>query len=218
MAREGPRRLKLPALYGLTDSRGGRFSAVEAVRALVDAGVRLVQVREKDGGDRERLLVAETCVGLAHEAGARLVVNDRTDLALLASADGVHLGEDDLPAELARRLVGSAFLVGVSTHSVAACREALASEWSDYVALGPIFPTRSKASLHEPLGLSAIREAGRDRRKPLVVIGGIEAIRVGDCLSAGADCVAMISGLLDGDVSANAERALESARRAGFPA
>jgi thiamine-phosphate pyrophosphorylase len=179
--------------------------------------VRLVQLREKTAGDRERLSVAEACVGLASATGARLVVNDRADLAVLASADGVHLGEDDLPAELAREIVGPRLLIGVSTHSVSACRRALEEEAPDYVALGPVFATRSKSSRHEALGLSAIREAARDHRKPLVVIGGIEAQHVGDCLSAGADCVAMISGLLDGDVRANVERALDSAHRAGFP-
>jgi len=137
-------------------------------------------------------------------------VNDRPDVALLANADGVHLGEDDLPAGAARRVLPGSALVGVSTHSAAAALAAMDDAAVSYVALGPIFATRSKETAHAPLGLSAVEAAARGKSKPLVVIGGILPKDVGACLAAGADSVAMIAGLLDGDVAANVAEALAS--------
>ena len=209
--------LVLPLLYGLTDSRGERaLTPAEAARVLFEAGVRLVQVRDKDRSSRRRLEAARQCVSAAREIAARLVVNDRPDIALLSGADGVHVGEEDLPVWAARKILPPPRLVGVSTHSVSEAREAMADPGVSYVALGPVFATRSKESAHRPLGLDAVAEAARDMSKPLVAIGGIEPDSVGAVLAAGADTVAMIAGLLDGDARRNVELALESARRAGF--
>jgi len=205
----------LPSLYGLTDPRGERnLSARDAVELLVRGGIRLVQVREKRGPDRQRLEAAREAVALGHRLGATVVVNDRADLALLSLADGVHLGEDDLPDTPVRRLLGPRPLIGVSTHAVAAARLAMTGAAS-YVALGPIFETRSKSSVFAPLGIDAIAAAAIGKTKPLVVIGGIRPEDVGACLAAGADSVAMIAGLLDGDVERNVAAALSSAARAG---
>jgi thiamine-phosphate pyrophosphorylase len=202
----------LPPLYGITDPRGARgLRPEEAARLLADAGVRLVQIRDKRPSARERLASARAAVDLLSRSGALAIVNDRPDIALLARADGVHLGEDDLPASAARRVLGASAVVGVSTHSAADALRAMDDDAVSYVALGPIFATSSKESTHAPLGLGAIETAARGKRKPLVVIGGIRPRDVGACLAAGADGVAMIAGLLDGDVVRNVEEALASA-------
>jgi len=203
--------MTLPPLYGITDPRGARgLTPAAAARLLADAGVRLVQIRDKCVASRERLANARAAVAELAARGARSIVNDRPDVALLADADGVHLGEDDLPAGAARRVLPESALVGVSTHSVAAAIAAMDDGAVSYVALGPIFATRSKETAHAPLGLSAVEEAARGKSKPLVVIGGILPKDVGACLAAGADSVAMIAGLLDGDVTANVAEALAS--------
>jgi thiamine-phosphate pyrophosphorylase len=186
------------------------------VKLLLDAGISLVQLREKRGSGAARFESAREATLLAKRAAARLVVNDRADVTLLAGADGVHLGEEDLPPLEVRSLLGPGVLVGVSTHSAARAREAMQEDAASYVAIGPVFATRSKETSHAPLGLRAIEGAALGKRKPLVVIGGITPDLVGACLSAGADCVAMISGLLDGDARENVERAAESALSAGF--
>src|SRR5262249_22743879 len=144
-----------------------------------------------------------------------VIVNDRPDIALLSRSDGVHLGEEDLSAESARRALSSGALVGVSTHSVSACRLAMEDPAVSYVALGPIFATGSKSTSQAPLGLAAVEAAAAGRKRPLVVIGGISPDDVGSCLAAGADAVAMIAGLLDGDPNDNVRRARASAERAG---
>ncbi|HKC23578.1 MAG TPA: thiamine phosphate synthase, partial [Thermoanaerobaculia bacterium] len=187
------------------------LSPAEAARLLADAGVRLVQVRDKCASSRERLSNARAAVRVLRASGALAVVNDRPDVALLSEADGVHLGEHDLPPGAARRVLPEAALVGASTHSVEEALAAMGDPSVSYVALGPIFATLSKETPHAPLGLAAVERAARAKTKPLVVIGGIGAADVGACLAAGADSVAMIAGLLDGDVRANVEAALASA-------
>jgi thiamine-phosphate pyrophosphorylase len=207
----------LPPLYGITDPRGARrLPPEEAARLLAEAGVSLVQVRDKCVSSRERLENARAAAAVLRRHGARVVVNDRPDVALLSGADGVHLGEEDLAPQAARRVLGPQALVGLSTHSVPAARAAMDLADVGYVALGPLFETRTKETEREPLGLAAVSEAARGKTKPLVVIGGISPRDVGACLAAGADAVAMIAGLLDGDVLKNVEAARESASRAGF--
>lgn len=207
----------LPRLYGLTDARGERrLTPLESARLLLEAGVKLVQLRDKSPSAGARLAAARLCLELPRKEDVRLLVNDRCDVARLAEAHGVHLGEEDLSAAFARSFLGADAVIGVSSHSVEAAFDAMEDAAPSYVALGPIFESRTKPSVRFPLGLGTIREVARRKKKPLVVIGGITPDRVGDCLSAGADSVAMIAGLLDGDVRANVERARASAAQAGF--
>ncbi|MEO6326850.1 MAG: thiamine phosphate synthase [Thermoanaerobaculia bacterium] len=221
--------LRLPILYGLTDPRGVRgLTPADATELLLSAGVRLIQIRDKSFDVRRRLAGALEAVALVKAAGGTAIINDRCDLALLSEADGVHLGEDDLSADEARRVLGPSALVGISTHSVESAWKAMdgdglsaaARNSSDlavsYVALGPIRATGSKSTPFPALGLAAVEQAARRKTRPLVVIGGLTPALVGDCLAAGADSVAMIAGLLDGDPVANVSEARESARRAGF--
>lgn len=208
---------RLPFLYGITDPRGARrLSPIAAARLLVSAGVLLIQVRDKTKAAGTRFSAMSDAVFFVKESGGRAIVNDRCDLALLAGADGVHLGEEDLPPEAALRVLSSGAVVGWSTHSAESALSAMEKPGVTYVALGPIFETKSKESSVSPLGLRAIEEAAKRKLKPLVVIGGITPERVGECLAAGADSVAMIAGLLDGDPARNVAISMERFTRAGF--
>ncbi len=167
---------------------------VEAVRA----GVDLVQVREKDLGTRPLLELVAAAVAAARGTQSRVVVNDRLDVALAAGASGIHLGTQSLPAEAVRRLVAPGFLVGVSCHLL---DEALAAERAraDYIFLGPIFPTPSKAAFGPPLGLDKLREVRAQVKIPIVAIGGVTVERVKACLEAGAAGIAGIRLFQDCD-------------------
>jgi thiamine-phosphate pyrophosphorylase len=185
--------MRLPALYPITDRAlaGGR-SHEAIVRLLVAGGASLVQVREKAMADRDLADAVRACVAVH---GARVVVDDRPDVALVAGAEGVHLGEEDLPAAAARALMGPSALIGVSTHAVADAVAACALP-VDYVALGPVFETRTAGVRRAPLGVGAVREAARSATRPLVAIGGIDLARAADVLAAGAAAVAVISDLM----------------------
>jgi thiamine-phosphate pyrophosphorylase len=166
---------------------------VETVAAAVlAAGGRWLQLRHKEASTRELAAVAGRLVARVRAAGGVLIVNDRLDVALAVGADGVHLGQDDLPARQARPLA-SGLVLGVSTHGLEQARQAQA-DGADYVAFGSIFPTGSKPSF-ELVGLDALRRVRPHVRVPLVAIGGITVERVPDVRAAGADAVAVISAI-----------------------
>jgi thiamine-phosphate diphosphorylase len=204
--------LRLPAVYAITDRKlSGIDDHVEIARRLFAVGIRLLQVREKEMPDRELLAAVESVGRLARESGAAVLVDDRVDLAILSGL-GVHLGEEDLPAPVARRLLMEGSLVGVSTHDVPAAERAFQDSACDYVAFGPVFASATKMA--RPRGLDALARAARIRTKPLVAIGGITAETLDAVLDAGADSAAMIGGLLAGGaIEENARRALDRARR-----
>jgi thiamine-phosphate pyrophosphorylase len=205
--------LKLPPIYAITDrSVSGVPDVVEIVGRLLRVGVRCVQVREKSMGDARLLDSVEAAVRLGRPVGARILVNDRVDIARVAGA-GVHLGEDDLPAGAARSILGPEAPIGVSTHDPDAARAAFADPAVDYVAFGPIFASTTKTG-REPRGLDALAAVARGRGKPLVAIGGITAERLEAVWDAGADSAAMVGGLLaSGRVEEHARHALDLARR-----
>jgi thiamine-phosphate pyrophosphorylase len=164
------------------------------VRALAGAGVRVVQFRGK--GISAGAFAAWVSAGVrgALESGVRAVVNDRADVALLAGADGVHLGQDDVSARVARRLLGPRAVIGLSTHTREEMRLAR-DEPADYLAVGPVFETVSKADSAPVVALSGVREARRLYAGPLVAIGGIDRSRIGSVIAAGADAAAVISAV-----------------------
>jgi thiamine-phosphate pyrophosphorylase len=184
-----------PTLYLVTDTALARPRPVaDVVRAAVAGGVTVVQVRDKTASRRE-LLALTRAVQAAVPPSVPVVVNDAVDVALLAGADGVHVGQDDVPLSEVRRLPG-ALRVGVSTHDFAQLAAALA-ERPDYVALGPIFPTRSKLRADPALGVEAVRDAARLAREagvPLVLIGGL-TLSVAPELAHHDVCAAVISDL-----------------------
>lgn len=190
-------RFEPPKLYPVTDRRLSGLSHAEQVARLCEGGARLVQLREKHLSPREFYAEAVEAVRVARSFGARLIINDRADVALAVGADGVHLGQDDMPAEAARALMGEGALVGFSTHGVGQAFEAAALPVS-YIAIGPIFATSSKEKPDPVVGLAGlrrVREAVKDF--PLVAIGGITAESAPSVIAAGADSVAVIGALLD---------------------
>jgi thiamine-phosphate pyrophosphorylase len=204
-----------PFLYAIVDAGllAGR-SVGELVSALAAAGCPLVQLRAKAVDDRRRLELAREAVAAARRAGAALVVNDRPDVALLAEADGVHVGQEDLrPAEV-RRLLGPDRIVGVSTHNREQLEEAL-GEPIDYVAVGPVFATGTKQRPDPVVGTAWVAEARRRTSLPLVAIGGITPDNAGAVIAAGADGIAAIAALLAAPDPADAARRFLTALRSG---
>lgn len=162
--------------------------------ALAGAGVGLMQLRAKQLTDGEFLNAATNAVAAAQAFRARLVVNDRADIARLAGADGVHLGQTDLRPSEARRLLPEGAIVGYSTHSLAQAQDAL-QEPIDYLAVGPVFATLSKEKPDPVVGLELVRAVRQLTRLPLVAIGGIVPENAGAVVAAGVDGLAVIGGL-----------------------
>jgi thiamine-phosphate pyrophosphorylase len=206
----------LPAFYPILDTEtAARRNAdvADAAALILDAGAQILQFRHKRFWSREvfetLLRVAELCRG----AGVLFVVNDRADFAKLTGA-GLHLGQEDLRPFIARRVVGDATIVGFSTHNEAQLRAA-AEEPADYLALGPIFGTISKANPDPTVGLEGLRKLRPLTQRPLVAIGGITRENAASVLEAGADSVAVIGDLFpeDGDIGRRVKEWIEVATR-----
>jgi len=180
------------------------------VAAAVRAGGRLVQVRAKAASDAAFLALAREAVSAARAEGGLVLVNDRADIARLAAADGVHVGQDDLTPADARAVLGPGALVGLSTHAAAQV-EAAAGEPLDYVAVGPVFATRTKSDTHPVIGLAGVEAARARTRLPLVAIGGINEANAAEVIAAGADGVAVVSAILAEEDVAAAVRRLRAA-------
>ena len=168
--------------------------------AYLRGGARLLQVRQKSVGSADLLAVVRHAVIEAHAVGARVIVNDRPDVAAIAGADGVHVGQTDLSVRDVHTVAGDASICGLSTHTREQVDEALSSG-AAYVAVGPVFRTGTKQTGYDPRGVDLVRYAS-GRGRPIVAIGGITLERAPDVLAAGAASVAVISDLLAGDPEA----------------
>lgn len=189
-------KIQLPKLYPITDARLSGLSHAEQVARLSDGGATLIQLREKHLSPREFYQAAAEALEVARARKVRLIINDRVDIALALGADGVHLGQDDMPPEAARELLGEHAIIGFSTHTVRQAWEA-ARMPVDYIAIGPIFNTSSKENPDALVGLEELRCARQVVGfVPLVAIGGINSENAREVLTAGADSVAVISSLL----------------------
>ena len=203
-----PKRPDLPRLYAILDAE---FTAARSVDPLdlvdtwISSGVRLVQVRAKTLDAGAFLDLARQVARRMAAAGGRSIVNDRADLARMAGADGVHVGQDDLAPADVRAILGPGGMVGLSTHTDEQLERGLTLS-IDYIAIGPVFATRTKGATADlPVGLAGVTRAAaraRDAGVPLVAIGGIGLSTARDVLSAGATSVAVISDLLAGDPAA----------------
>jgi thiamine-phosphate pyrophosphorylase len=183
--------MKLPShFYAMVDPAGGHEPAALA-RTLLDAGARVMQLRLKDALSRDLLAAAREIAAMCRERRAMLIVDDRADVAMLAGAAGVHLGQQDLPLEAARRLVGRDLIIGISTHSV---EQALAAErgGADYIGFGPLYPGGLRNN-SAGKGLGRLREVRAAVRVPIVAIGAIIEATVPEALAAGADACAIIT-------------------------
>jgi thiamine-phosphate pyrophosphorylase len=186
----------LPKLYAITDARLTNLSHAEQVLRLSRGGARLIQLREKHAGGREFFAAAEEALRAARGRGVRLIINDRVDIALALGADGVHLGQDDLPPLAARSILGERAVIGFSTHNIEQA-EAAARLPIDYLAIGPVFATSSKENPDPVVGLDGLRRVRQAvPNLPLVAIGGITPENAQETLAAGADSLAVISALL----------------------
>jgi thiamine-phosphate pyrophosphorylase len=189
---------RLPRLYAIVDQGclPPSVSVAAFAEELIGAGIQLLQYRNKLGTARRVLSDARELKRITlKRAGIRLIMNDRADLAIAAGCDGVHLGQDDLSVEGARGLCKPPMMVGISTHNLVQLEEADKTS-ADYIALGPIFQTTSKANPDPVVGLDGLRAARKLTGKPLVAIGGITRLNCKQVIEAGADSVAVISDLL----------------------
>jgi len=185
---------RLPShFYAMVDSAGGHEPVTQA-ETLLDAGARIMQLRLKDAGGRDLLAAARAIAEMCRKRGATLIVNDRVDIAILANAHGVHLGQTDLPLEAARRIAGADKLIGISTHNLEQARAA-EDGGADYIGVGPIYPGGLKNNA-AGLGLDHLRAIRAAVKIPIVAIGGITEARVAETLAAGADAVAIITDVV----------------------
>ena len=201
--------LKLPKLYPITDTRVSGLSHAQQVEQLAAGGASVVQLREKHASPREFYQAALEAMSIARNLGVQIIINDRVDIAIAVKADGVHLGQDDLPPEHARRLLGEGRIIGFSTHSP---EQALEADFAvvDYVAIGPVFQTFTKANPDPVIGLEVVHEVKGRLSMPLVAIGGITLQTASAVIDAGADCVAVISDLLSGrDIAGQTRRFMD---------
>jgi thiamine-phosphate pyrophosphorylase len=187
-------RLALPPLYVILDAALLPNHPVEYLKKLMEAGARLFQYRNKTEASRELLQAAQSLCSTAREGNATFIVNDRPDIARLVWANGVHLGQEDVEVSVAREIVGTDALVGVSTHNLEQFRAAADTD-ADYLAIGPVFETRGKDQPDPVVGLDLILEARKLTTKPIVAIGGITLERAPEVLRAGANSVAVISDI-----------------------
>jgi thiamine-phosphate pyrophosphorylase len=198
-------RLSRSRLYVVTDARSGRGDLEDFLEAILEAGTDIVQLREKDAEAGDLLRWGETFRAAADRHGALFVVNDRPDVAVALEADGVHVGQNDLPPEVTRRLVGADLIIGLSTHSQEQLRAA--SPRADYVCVGPVHSTPTKPA-RPAVGLDLVRTAAEHERRPWFAIGGIDARTLPDVVESGARRVAVVRAVTDADDPGNAARAL----------
>lgn len=186
----------LPRVYPIVDAANFSSSRdlLDFARKLVSGGATLLQYRNKQGTARQVLSDARN-LRLATGQGIRWIMNDRADLCLAAGCDGVHVGQDDLSPEFARTVVKAGKWVGVSSHTI---EQAIAADATsaDYIAIGPIFETKSKEQPDPAVGLESLKKVRAATHKPLVAIGGITPANCRSVIDAGADSVAVISSLL----------------------
>jgi len=200
-----PRFEPLPPLYAILDPElAGKRRPADVLLQILQGGAKLVQLRAKRLSSRDFLELAREFCPLMRSFGSRLIINDRVDIALACGADGVHLGQDDLPLGAAKKLMSNG-IVGVSTHDPAQAREAERAG-ADYIGFGPMFGTSTKETGYSARGIEMLREVRTAVKLPIVAIGGITEQSVGEVWQAGADSAAIISDILRADEPAEKVR------------
>ena len=195
----------LPYLYLITDRHQFQNNELllETIEELLKAGVKMIQLREKDLSAAALYPLAEGLRSLTHRYDSLLLINDRIDLALAINADGVHLGNHSLPIKVARKILGSKFLIGASTHSATQI-ELARQQGADFVTYGPIYFTPSKAAYGNPVGIESLQNVCTNASIPVYALGGIKEDNATETLAAGAHGIAMISALLSAPSPARA--------------
>jgi thiamine-phosphate pyrophosphorylase len=191
-------RVTLPALYAILDPEQiGGNSPDSVLRQLLQGGAKMIQLRAKAMSSRDFIQLAQKARDLTIPFDCKLIVNDRIDIALGSAADGVHLGQEDLPLEVGRKLLGDR-LIGISTHSLEQAKEAEANG-ADYIGFGPLFGTATKNTGYTARGLEMLSRIRAAVDLPIVAIGGITEANIQDVWRVGADSAAIISDILKAD-------------------
>lgn len=186
----------LPKVYPITDISITKLSHLEQVQQLIEGGAAFIQLRDKHSTPREFYESAKSVMDFTRGSEVKIIINDRVDIALAVKADGVHLGQDDLPPQYARQILGEKAIIGFSTHNIPQAIEA-AKFSLDYIAIGPIFSTSTKENPDPVVGLEGLKTVRESIGAfPLVAIGGINSANAKDVLANGADSLAIISGIL----------------------
>lgn len=204
------------SVYLVTDRAllAGRRLA-DVVAAAVAGGVTVVQIREKDLCARDFVAEALECLAVTRPAGVPLLINDRVDVALAVGADGVHVGQDDIPAAMVRRIIGPDRILGVTAHDRAELEQAVA-DGADYVGSNAVFGTPTKSDIRPPIGPEGLRERYADSPIPVVAIGGIDHGNAADVIRAGADGVAVVRAIMAAHDPEQAARELAEIVRASL--
>lgn len=186
-------------LYCITSEEhsNGR-SNIEIVEDMLKAGVKLIQYRDKDKDLLQKYNECKTIRGLTSDYGATFIVNDHVDLAILVGADGVHVGQDDLPVPKVRELVGHQMIIGVSTHSPKQAEDAV-KDGADYIGVGPIYKTYTKKNVCDPVGLEYLEYVAKNIDMPFVAIGGIKEHNIQDVIHRGAKCVSIVTDIVESE-------------------
>lgn len=192
-------RRKSPVIHGIyvvIDLNLIRGDVCEITRDIVEGGANIIQLRGKEVSTKE-LLWAGTQITALCEGKVPFIINDRVDISLALSSDGVHLGQDDMPVSIARNILGSGKIIGLSVHSVEEARK-VGEGSPDYLGVGSIYPTTTKTDV-SPVGVELIRKIKKEVDMPVVAIGGIGEDNIGEVIEAGADAVAVCSAVLSSD-------------------
>lgn len=206
-------KMRIPAIYPIIDDSIATFNRIEeTAEAIIAGGAKVIQLRAKGFSSKEFLESARIIRNITKDRDAIFIVNDRVDVALLSNADGVHLGQDDIPAREARRLLGKDKIIGWSTHNV---REAAEAERLpvDYISFGPVFPTKTKLDAQMPKGIRGLAEVRKVVSIPIVAIGGIAETNMIHVFRQGSDSAAMISEILtSADISKKVSKLITIAK------
>ena len=202
---------EFPKIYPITDVRLSGISHAEQVKRLIDGGAEFIQLREKYLAPKDFYADAENALKIAREANVKIIINDRVDFAFTLKADGVHLGQDDLPPDNAREILGENALIGFSTHNINQAIEAIKYP-VDYIAIGPVFATATKENADAVVGLEGVKKVRNAIGNfPLIAIGGINFENFQTVLDSGADSIAIISGIVS-----DPEKIAENYRKFNF--
>ena len=203
--------VSLPSLYAILDPEQiGQHAAEDVLSELLHAGVKMLQLRAKALGGKDFLALTKLARSQTETYNCRLIVNDRVDVAMLCNADGVHLGQEDLPLQVGRRLLGNK-IIGISTHNIEQARQAQ-DGGADYIGFGPMFGSQTKDTGYSARGIDMLTEIRATVTIPIVAIGGINEHNVSQVWRVGADSAAIISDILASrDITAKIDRILSQA-------
>lgn len=206
-------------IYGMTARKFSRGrSNIDVVQQMIAGGVKIIQYREKRPHTSHRVMLDECrqLRTLTREHGVLFIVNDHVDIAMLTDADGVHVGQDDLPVDQVRKLVGSDKIIGLSTHSPQQAQKAM-DVGADYIGVGPIFSTRTKADVCDPVGLEYLAYAAKNVTIPFVAIGGIKTHNIEQVSRLGAKTICLVTEIVGADDIVAMTRTLLSQMASSHP-